>query len=64
MVPVKLSELTGAGARFPKAPNFGEAVKSTLAAAQLEGFDAVGIEVHEDICSAAAERLQVPIDRI
>lgn len=34
---------------------------STLAAAQLEGFDAVGIEVHEDIYRAAAERLGIPV---
>lgn len=50
------------GARFPQAPNFGEALKSTLAAEQLEGYDAIGIEVHEDICRAAAERLGIEIN--
>lgn len=37
---------------------------STLAAAQLEGFDAVGIEVHEDICRAAAGRLGVDVNKL
>lgn len=34
---------------------------TTLAAAQLEGYDAVGIEVHADIAAAAAKRLGVPL---
>lgn len=35
---------------------------STLAAAQLEGFNAVGIEVHAEICKAAAERLGITVE--
>lgn len=34
---------------------------STLAAAHAEGYDAYGIEIHEDICRAAADRLGVEI---
>ena len=32
---------------------------STLAAAQAEGFDAVGIEIHNEIAKTAAERLAI-----
>lgn len=32
---------------------------STLAAAELEGYDAVGIEMHAEICNAAATRLSI-----
>lgn len=32
---------------------------STLEAARLEGYDALGIEIHEDIANAAAERLKI-----
>lgn len=34
---------------------------TTLLAAQVEGYDAVGIEMHEDICKAAAVRLKCAI---
>lgn len=34
---------------------------TTLAAAQLEGYDAVGCEVHRAIAATAAERLDVPL---
>lgn len=34
---------------------------TTLAAAQLEGYDAVGCEVHRAIAAAAAKRLDVPL---
>ncbi|MBQ8654072.1 MAG: site-specific DNA-methyltransferase, partial [Clostridia bacterium] len=35
---------------------------STLAAAQLEGFDAVGIEVHAAIAAAAGRRLGIDVN--
>lgn len=34
---------------------------TTLAAAQLEGYDAVGCEVHRTIAATAAKRLDVPL---
>ena len=34
---------------------------STLAAAQLEGYDAVGIEIHEGICKTASKRLGITV---
>lgn len=37
---------------------------TTLAAAEAEGYDAVGIEISPTICAIAAERLSVPILQI
>ena len=36
---------------------------STLAAAELEGFDSVGVELSEEIAKRAAERLNVQLKK-
>lgn len=36
---------------------------STLAAAELEGFDSVGVELSEEIAKRAAERLGVEVKK-
>ena len=37
---------------------------STLAAAELEGFDSVGVELSEEIAKRAAQRLSVPLEKV
>ena len=37
---------------------------STLAAAELEGFDSVGVELSEDIAKRAAQRLNVAMKKV
>ena len=36
---------------------------STLAAAELEGYDSVGVELSEEIAKSAAQRLSVPLKK-
>ena len=40
------------------------AVASTLAAAELEGYDSVGVELSEEIAKSAAQRLSVPLKKV
>ena len=37
---------------------------STLAAAELEGYDSVGVELSEEIAKSAAQRLSVPLKKV
>ena len=37
---------------------------STLAAAELEGFDSVGVELSEEIAKSAAQRLNVAMKKV
>lgn len=37
---------------------------ATLAAAELEGYDSVGVELSEEIAKSAAQRLSVPLKKV